>query len=506
MSSKKSRLHEKLTEKLRGIKDDEKRKQIEKKINELDSEKVDIDEGEARVQRPGDSGTNQFDLSAAMDESEARSLIDGLPSALSRIDQSERFEALKKLIRQAAKIKSPRVRALVIEAALAILEEIESDSSDDDTCDDDTEPDDDASRPTAPVPRSGQTKCFNANYEVVDCEKCRDRPGQDGAIQAGTEWPEQRFKDNKQHGTITDLLTGLTWLRNPDAYGEVTWDQARVLAENLHDGCHGLCDGSKKGEWRLPTIRELFSIVDYGQADPIVPASLPNRECVVQAIYWSSTTLLADPTQAWMMTFGIGPTVFMLKSTKNCFWPVKGVSTSVPKTGQSQTFGFDTTGQDGAIGNRWGVEWPERRFLLGENGLGTVTDALTGLVWLQNANPFGWVTWEEALKKCLDVCDGIKGLKDGSKKGDWRLPNVKEMESLVDYGRVGPCLPDGWHEAFLSDPNSPVGSTLQPSSYWSSTTVVGAPSQALFIILGVGPVIFENKLHQFFALPVRNRI
>ena len=91
--------------------------------------------------------------------------------------------------------------------------------------------------------------------------------------------------------------------------------------------------------------------------------------------------------------------------------------------------------------------------------------------------------------------NGEYGLQDGSKTEDWRLPNIREIESLVDYGRAGPCLPD----------KHPFGDSVRPSSYWTSTTVTSAPSQAMFIILGVGPSIFENKEHAFFAWPVRNR-
>jgi hypothetical protein len=123
-----------------------------------------------------------------------------------------------------------------------------------------------------------------------------------------------------------------------------------------------------------------------------------------------------------------------------------------------------------------------------------VTDNLTGLVWLKNANPFGFRTWEQALRDCNNLAHGSYGLSDGSKRGDWHLPNIKEIESLVDYNRFGPCLPEG--HPFVE---------VRPSSYWTSTTVALAPSEAMFIILGVGPAIFENKEHPFFVWPVKSR-
>ena len=78
-----------------------------------------------------------------------------------------------------------------------------------------------------------------------------------------------------------------------------------------------------------------------------------------------------------------------------------------------------------------------------DNGNGTVTDTLTGLIWLKNANPFGFRTWDQALTDCNSLASGSYGLADDSRPGQWRLPNIKEIESLVDYGRVGPCLPEG---------------------------------------------------------------
>ncbi|HUG70825.1 MAG TPA: DUF1566 domain-containing protein [Pirellulaceae bacterium] len=406
------------------------------------------------------------------------------------------LKSVSQLFDQAAKTDDPEQRRRLKEEALELLQRHEE-PCEPEAPTPDTYP--------APVPRTGQTTCWDSHYQEVDCDSCDAAPGQDGAVPAGVPWPEPRFKDNCD-GTVTDGCTGLIWLKDADSFGEVTWDQARMLAAKLQGGCYGLTDGSRLRDWRLPTIRELFSIVDYGQAAPIVPADYPARETVKPAIYWTSTTLLADPTQAWMMTLGIGPTVFMLKNSPNRMWPVRdGKFTIVPKSGQTQTFGFEKTGQDGLAENRTGVKWPERRFESDANGIGTVTDNLTGLVWLQNANAFGWQTWEQALLKCNSLHSGsIERLNDGSKQGQWRLPNVREIESLVDYGRAGPCLPDGWREAFRPDQDSPP--SVQPSSYWTSTTVAGAPSEAMFIILGIGPVIFENKEHPFFVWPVRNQI
>jgi quinol monooxygenase YgiN len=344
------------------------------------------------------------------------------------------------------------------------------------------------------VPRTGQTLCYDVKGKVIPCEGT----GQDGEYRAGTAWPTPRFNDNYD-GTVTDRLSGLVWLKDADYFGEVMWEDAVSKARQLAHGKRDLKDGSNRGDWRLPNVRELFSLIDYGTGVPIIPQGHPFVN-VQPSIYWTNTSLIAAPNLAWMMTLGIGPTVFDLKINPNRMWPVRGKSINVPRTGQTTCWSYlgapipncSGTGQDGEI--QAGVQWPDPRFT--DNSDGTVTDNLTRLVWLQNADPFGFKTWQQALDECNQLCNGQYGLKDDSKPGDWRLPNFKEIESLVDYNKAGPCLPAGWE----------VFENVRPSSYWTSTSVPKAPSEAMFIILGVGPGIFESKEHPFFVWPVRSEL
>ena len=92
------------------------------------------------------------------------------------------------------------------------------------------------------------------------------------------------------------------------------------------------------------------------------------------------------------------------------------------------------------------------------NGDGTVTDNLTGLIWLKNANCFGRRTWRNGLSDCNNLASGTCGLNDGSSAGDWRLPNFNELRSLFDPTLSAPYLPAG-------HPFTNVQSRL----YWSSS-------------------------------------
>jgi Protein of unknown function (DUF1566) len=341
------------------------------------------------------------------------------------------------------------------------------------------------------VLQTGQDECWDTAGHRIPATGT----GQDGEFQWGKPSPSPRFVDNND-GTVSDKLTGLVWLKDADLYGEVPWTKALTLARGLASGSDGLSDKSSPGDWRLPNIRELLSLIDYGTADPIIPAGHPFKN-VKSAIYWTSTSLAPAPLLGWMMTLGIGPTVFDVKGSSNRVWPVRGVKGCVPRTGQQQCWdgngnpipSCSGTGQDGDL--QVGVAPPDPRFT--DNGDGTVTDNMTNLVWLKNGNPFGLRTWDQALALCNSLADGDSGLSDGSAAGQWRLPNIREIESLVDYNNFGPCLPN---------PNPFV--QVRPSSYWTSTSVSAAPTEAMFIILGVGPSIFDSKEHQFFVWPVRD--
>ena len=157
----------------------------------------------------------------------------------------------------------------------------------------------------------------------------------------------------------------------------------------------------------------------------------------------------------------------------------------VPKTGQTTSY---AAGDDGALEK--GVAWPNPRFT--DNGNGTVTDNLTGLIWLKNANCFGQKNWATALSDANTLNSGECGLTDGSMEGDWRLPNLREMQSPVDYGQVGPALP-GSHP-FIG---------VQSSVYWASTTYAGFPSLAWDVNLNDGFPYANDESNSYYVWPVR---
>jgi Protein of unknown function (DUF1566) len=138
-----------------------------------------------------------------------------------------------------------------------------------------------------------------------------------------------------------------------------------------------------------------------------------------------------------------------------------------------------------------------------DEGNGTVEDTLTDLIWLKDADCFGVMNWSEALVAANTLAHGSCGLADGSAPGDWRLPEVKELQSLVDFRFFDPALSnaagtDKWQE---NDAFSGVASAV----YWTSTTYAGAPDSVYGVVLDVGHTFVDTKESTVRVWPVRDR-
>ena len=140
------------------------------------------------------------------------------------------------------------------------------------------------------LPATGQTVCYNTAGDVIACSSA-DWPGQDGFYRRGCSM-EGRFVDNGD-GTVTDLCTGLMWQQEtaPETYN---WQNALKYCEGL--------DLAGYTDWRLPNVRELRSIVDYGRWEPAIDPVFG----AVALWYWSSSTSVAGPYDAWSVNFHWG--------------------------------------------------------------------------------------------------------------------------------------------------------------------------------------------------------
>jgi hypothetical protein len=137
---------------------------------------------------------------------------------------------------------------------------------------------------------------------------------------------------------------------------------------------------------------------------------------------------------------------------------------------------------------------PDERFV--DNGDGTVTDKKTNLMWVKNGwrlDFFSAVNWRDAIKKCADF--------KYSGYTDWRLPTIKEWESLLDISKEFPAL---------AEPN-PFENIIVHMPYWSNTgygsTEGASPktaTRAYAIMLYYGRITHQNINRMGFVLPVRS--
>lgn len=177
-----------------------------------------------------------------------------------------------------------------------------------------------AAQTAAPVEDTGQQECWDVAGMLIDCSGT----GQDGELQAGVDWPAPRFTDNGD-GTVTDNLTGLIWLQEAECFSAIAWDLALAAANNLADAACGLTDGSIAGDWRLPNIKELLSLVDYGEFNPALPSAHPFTN--VQrggSPYWTSTTAVGGVADAWALNLNNGNDGLVNKTVIGFVWPLRG--------------------------------------------------------------------------------------------------------------------------------------------------------------------------------------
>jgi len=130
----------------------------------------------------------------------------------------------------------------------------------------------------------------------------------DGELQKGVAWPNPRFTDGG-NGAVTDNLTGLVWTKDADCDDVKTWFHAIAYCSGLQDGWCGLTDGSSPLDWRLPSVRELQSLLHYGFSDPALPNTAGTGKWsagdpfthVRHAWYWTSSTVAYSTISAWQV-------------------------------------------------------------------------------------------------------------------------------------------------------------------------------------------------------------
>ncbi len=307
------------------------------------------------------------------------------------------------------------------------------------------------------------------DYVVIDTGQslCYDDTGTE--ITCPTEGSPFHGQDAQYHGiqptyvdhgdgTITDTNTGLMWQQTPDFVNKSTHAQALGGAASFNLAGHT--------DWRLPSIKELYSLIDFRGIDPsgwagtdtslLTPfidtayfdfaygdESVGDR--IIDAQYWSSTEYVSTTMNGDATAFGVNFADGRIKG-----YPTQPIGPPGQQFTKSSFVRYVRGNTAFALNN----------FV--DNGDGTVTDRATNLMWQQDDSAAG-LSWQQALAYAEDLT--LAG------HDDWRLPNAKELQALVDYTRspdttASPAI----DPIFNTSPIVDEGGASNYPFFWASTT------------------------------------
>ncbi len=318
---------------------------------------------------------------------------------------------------------------------------------------------------TYPVEDTGQVKCYNNTIEIYAPSAGQAFYGQDGQINGNL----PNFTKSSDGLTVHDNVTGLTWQQTPDRNGDGAINSSDKIAwANITSYVAGL-NTSKYGgfnDWRLPSIKELYSLIDFRGTDPsgysgtdtfdLIPfidtayfafgwGDTTAGERIIDAQYWSSTQYVST-------TMGSAATVFGVNFADG---RIKGYPRDIGPGGKAFTEYIRCV--------RGSSNYGINDFK--SNGDGTVTDNATGLMWSQSDSG-SRLNWQQALA-WVQTKNAVNYLGHN----DWRLPNAKELQSIVDYTRSPATTSSAAINAAFSASSitNEAGQSDYPC-YWTGTT------------------------------------
>ena len=334
---------------------------------------------------------------------------------------------------------------------------------------------------TYPIVDTNQGLCFN-NSEIIDCPVEGEAfYGQDAQYTGNV----PSYTDNWD-GTITDNVTGLIWAQDLSSY-TMNWSEASTYCESLETG--------DITDWRLPTVKELWSIRDFSQGWPWVNTDyfylVGDGSEMGRHHSWTSNAYLVESEYQNEQVIG------------DPHWIVNDWTGHI-KAMSGRRFVRCVSGEEGVYGVNDFVD----------NGDGTVSDNATGLMWAQDDNGEA-INWEDALTYAETATIGGYD--------DWRLPNTKEIQSIADYSGVFPAmdtsvfnLTELMNVVYDTETGDEIDTQVTYPGYWTSTsnpivnedaTEGGNTYAWLFVVgyntdtsgydlHGAGSVVFDTKAEE----------
>jgi len=300
---------------------------------------------------------------------------------------------------------------------------------------------------------TSQTNCYNDTVVIPAPAPGQPYYGQDGEI-AGK---QPAYHDNGD-GTVSDLDTGLMWVQARGTQ-QVTWAAAVSNAT--------VCRVGGYSDWRIPAIKELYSLVKFTGANGI---GFTNAAGYVPFI----------DTNVFGFAYGGTSTNIGSRVIDAQDWSANAYVSTVMGS-QAAAFGFNFTdgrlkGYPPANSNyvryiRGNASYDVNNFMI--NGDGTISDKATWLMWSRDDSGIG-MNWSNALAWVQ-----AQNASNYLGHNDWRLPNAKELHSIVDYTRS----PDTTASAAINPIFNCTAITNEASQpdfpwYWTGTTLLTSPTAA----------------------------
>ena len=289
---------------------------------------------------------------------------------------------------------------------------------------------------------TGESKCYNNSAEITcPASESADFYGQDWQYaEAGYCTPISfTLNTNNEGNTVTDNNTGLTWPQEPPEETAADWDAAKTYCKNLQYAGYS--------DWRLPTAKELQTIVDYSKLNPAMDT---DYFTAIDKWVWTSQEYKGDQQKAWLINFYYGDATTRSKTDGSSYaFCVRG--SELPENGN-----FELS-QDEEF----------------------VTDTATGLIW-QNGYAAD-KTWEAALEYCENL--------EYAGYSDWRLPNINELISLINYDAYSPA--------------SSFPGVMPSQKFWSSSTGSDGAQYAWYADFETGGTFDPFKTNKYYVRCVR---
>jgi uncharacterized repeat protein (TIGR01451 family) len=274
---------------------------------------------------------------------------------------------------------------------------------------------------------------------------------------------------NNGDGTVTDTKTGLIW--QACAVGQ-TFEPSfgTCLGEaktyNYADAMEITSDFGGQTDWRVPTISELHSIIDLKKTNPSINKSLFLNPPAVW--FWSASVNAYSPNYAWFVNFNNGDDYYNGKGSNYAVRLVRG----------GQSFYFDTLKLADFVDNKDG----------------TVTNTKTGLTWQrcavgQTLNG-GYCDGTAATYK---QADAAKLTSDLGGQTDWRLPSLRELQTIVDYS-TNPST------SSIIFPDTP------KTQFWTTTPKAEVTDNFWYVAFDYGSSSFTSKTTAYSARLVRGTL